>query len=70
MDVADFLTQFLQYILGVLPGDIASNLIAAITALVTLCTLIIRFWKEPETTSKLYKLWKLLHILASFKKAK
>lgn len=69
MDVTDFLTQFLQYLLGVIPGDIAGNVIAVITTIVTICTLIMRFWKEPDVTSKAYKLWKLFHVMASFKKA-
>lgn len=68
MSDIDLLTQFLQYLLGILPGDIAANIITVITALVTICTLIIRFWKEPDQTNKHYKLWKFIYILASFKK--
>ncbi|MDI2091702.1 hypothetical protein [Commensalibacter oyaizuii] len=63
----DLLTQVLQYLLGVIPGDIAGNIVAVITAIVTLCTLVIRFWKEPNPTSKRHKVWKVVHVLASFK---
>ncbi|MDI2112074.1 hypothetical protein [Commensalibacter nepenthis] len=63
----DLLMQVFQYLLGVIPGDIAGNIVAVVTAMVTICTLIIRFWKMPEPTSKLYTLWKLFHVLASFK---
>ncbi|WP_271801752.1 hypothetical protein [Commensalibacter communis] len=61
------MTEVLQHLLGVIPGDIAGNIVAVVTAIVTICTLIVRFWKMPEPTSKGYKLWKLLHVLASFK---
>lgn len=64
----DLLTQFLQYLLGMIPGDVAANIITVVTALVTICTLIIRFWQEPDQSSKWHNLWKLIHILASFKK--
>lgn len=63
----DLIMQIFQYLLGVIPGDIAGNIVAVVTTIVTICTLIIRFWKEPETTSKGFKLWKLFHVLASFK---
>ncbi|MDI2113096.1 hypothetical protein [Commensalibacter nepenthis] len=67
MDNLDLMMQVFQYLLGVIPGDIAGNIVAVVTTIVTICTLIIRFWKMPEPSSKLYKLWKLLHVLASFK---
>ncbi|CAI3961468.1 unnamed protein product, partial [Commensalibacter communis] len=63
----DLMMEVLQYLLGVISGDIAGNMIAVVTTIVTICTLIIRFWKMPEPTSKGYKLWKLFHVLASFK---
>ncbi|CAI3960218.1 unnamed protein product [Commensalibacter communis] len=63
----DVMMEVLQYLLGVIPGDIAGNMIAVVTTIVTICTLIVRFWKMPATTSKGYKLWKLFHVLASFK---
>lgn len=70
MDITEILTQFLQYIIGVMPGDIASDVIAIVTTIVTVCTLVIRFWKEPTSTSGIsYNLWKAFHLLASFKKA-
>lgn len=67
MDNTDLIMQIFQYLLGVIPGDIAGNIIAVVTTIVTVCTLIIRFWKEPDQTSKSYQLWKIIHTLASFK---
>ncbi|CAI3948099.1 unnamed protein product [Commensalibacter communis] len=64
---SDLMMQCFQYLLGVIPGDIAGNMIAVVTTIVTICTLIVRFWKIPATTSKGYKLWKVIHTLASFK---
>lgn len=63
----DLLTQFLQYVLGILPGHIAANTIAIITFFITFCTLILRFWKTPATNSVWYKIWKIIHLLASLK---
>lgn len=65
----DLLMQFMQYLLGVIPGDIAANIISFVTVVVTACTLVLRFWKEPEPSSKWHKLWQVLHLLASFKKS-
>ncbi len=64
----DYLTQFLTWMLGALPGDIAANLVGIITALVTLCTLVIRFWKEPASGTTAHKVWSVVHLLASFRK--
>lgn len=69
MENSDLLMQAFQYVLGVIPGDIAGNIVSVVTVIVTICTLIIRFWKEPNKGSKSYKLWQLLHVLASFKRA-
>lgn len=68
MDTNDFLTQAMQYVLGIIPGDMAANVIAAIAFVITLCTLILRFWKEPDQTSKIYWLWKIVHIFAELKR--
>lgn len=68
MENTDLLMQMFQYVLGVIPGDIAANIVAVFTTIVTTCTLIIRFCKEPDKDSKGYKLWQLLHVLASFKR--
>lgn len=67
MDPINVLSQILQLFLGLLPGALAANLITLITIMVTLCTLILRFWKEPSPNSKFYKLWKIIHIIAAFK---
>ncbi|WP_245527844.1 hypothetical protein, partial [Commensalibacter intestini] len=69
MDSTDLLMQMFQYCLGMIPGDIAANIISIVTVVVTVCTLVLRFWKEPQSTSKLYKVWKIIHVLASFKRA-
>lgn len=69
MDNTDLLMQMLQYCLGMIPGDIAANVISIVTVVVTVCTFIIRFWKEPQSSDKLYNLWKLIHVLASFKRS-
>lgn len=69
MDSTDLLMQLFQYCLGMIPGDIAGNIVSIVTVVVTVCTFIIRFWKEPKLSSKRHKLWKVLHLLASFKKA-
>lgn len=65
---ADFLTQFMTWALGSLPGDIAANIVVIITGIVTLCTLVMRFWKEPKEGTTAHKIWGILHTLASFKK--
>lgn len=54
---ADFLTQFLTWALGSLPGDIAANIVAVITGVVILCTLVMRFWKEPKEGTTAHKIW-------------
>lgn len=69
MDNTDLLMQIFQYVLGVVPGDVAGNIVSIATVIVTICTLIIRFWKEPKKDSKLHKLWQAFHLLASFKKS-
>lgn len=69
MDSTDLLMQIFQYVLGVVPGDVAGNIISIATVIVTICTLIIRFWKEPQKENKLHKLWQIFHLLASFKKS-
>lgn len=69
MDSTDLLVQIFQYVLGVVPGDVAGNIISIATVIVTICTLIIRFWKEPTKESKQHKLWQFFHLLASFKKS-
>lgn len=69
MDNIDLLMQMLQYFLGMIPGDIAANIISIVMVVVTVCTLVVRFWKEPQLTSKLYKVWKIIYVLASFKRA-
>lgn len=67
MDTTDILTQFLQYCLGVLPGDVASNIVVSLTFTVTLCTFILRFWKEPAQTSRWRWVWKIIHLVAAFR---
>lgn len=69
MNNTDLLMQLFQYCLGMIPGDIAANIISIVTVVVTVCTLVVRFWKEPKLSSKRHKLWQVLHLLASFKKA-
>lgn len=69
MDNTDLLMQLFQYCLGMIPGDIAANIISIVTVVVTVCTLVLRFWKEPQSTSRFYNLWKIIHVLASFKRA-
>lgn len=69
MDNTDLLMQLFQYCLGMIPGDIAVNIISIVTVVVTVCTLVLRFWKEPEQISKWHRLWQALHLLASFKKS-
>lgn len=69
MDNTDLLMQIFQYVLGVVPGDVAGNIISIVTVIVTICTLIMRFWKEPIKESKLHKLWQFFHLLASFRKS-
>lgn len=44
----DFFTELLQYIINVLPSNTAGDVVAVVTFIVTLCTLVIRFWKEPD----------------------
>lgn len=66
MVATDFL-QALQYFLNILPGNVTSDLIALLTFSVTLCTLITRFWKEPDNKNRLHKLWSFINFLASFK---
>lgn len=63
----DFFTELLQYIINVLPSNTAGDVVAVVTFIVTLCTLVIRFWKEPDPKSGLHKLWSLIHLLASFR---
>lgn len=65
----DIITQFLIYMLGYLPGNVAAHLIGAITIGVTLCTLILRFWPEPKAGTTAHKIWEIIHLIASFKKA-
>ena len=67
MVATDFLSQALQYFMNILPGNVTSNLIALLTFSVTLCTLITRFWKEPDNKNRLHKLWSFINFLASFK---
>lgn len=68
MENTDLLMQLFQYILGIIPGDVAGNIVSAVTVIVTVCTLIMRFWKEPTQDGIIHKLWQFLHVLASFKK--
>ena len=63
----DFFTELLQYIINVLPSNTAGDVVAIVTFIVTLCTLVIRFWKEPDPKSGWHKLWSFIHLLASFK---
>lgn len=63
----DFFTELLQYIINVLPSNTAGDVVAVVTFIVTLCTLVIRFWKEPDPKSGWHKLWSLIHLLASFR---
>ena len=65
----DYLTQFLTWMLGALPGDVAGHIVGVVTAVVTLCTLVMRFWKEPQPGTTSHKVWSVVHLLASFKKA-
>ena len=65
----DYLTQFLTWMLGALPGDVAANLVGGITFVVTFCTVVVRFWKEPASGTIAHKVWTVIHLLASFKKA-
>lgn len=64
----DYFDQFLVWMLGNLPGDVAANIIAIVTFIFTSCTLILRFWPEPKSDNTLHKLWSIVHLLASFKK--
>lgn len=66
MDMAS-LDQILQYVFGLLPDNVAADMAVILTFIVTLCTLILRFWKEPKVDSKWHGAWKLVHILASFR---
>ncbi|CAI3931729.1 hypothetical protein [Commensalibacter papalotli (ex Botero et al. 2024)] len=68
MENTDLLMQLFQYVMGIIPGDITGNIVSAVTVIVTVCTLIMRFWKEPAQDRKSHKLWQFLHVLASFKK--
>ena len=63
----DFFTELLQYIINVLPSNVAGDVVAVVTFIVTLCTLVIRFWKEPDPKSGLHRLWSIIHLLASFR---
>ena len=63
----DFFTELLQYIINVLPSNTAGDVVAVVTFIVTLCTLVIRFWKEPDPKSGLHRLWSFIHLLASFR---
>lgn len=63
----DFFTELLQYMVNVLPSNVMGDVMAVVTFIVTLCTLVIRFWKEPDVRSKSYRLWSFIHLLASFK---
>ena len=67
MVATDFLSQALQYFLNILPGNVTFNLIALLTLSVTLCTLVTRFWKEPDNKNRSHKLWSFINFLASFK---
>ncbi|AYN86426.1 hypothetical protein D9V35_02385 [Commensalibacter melissae] len=67
MVATDFLSQALQYFMNILPGNVTFNLIVLLTFNVTLCTLITRFWKEPDNKNRLHKLWSFINFLASFK---
>lgn len=63
----DIFTQIIQGILGVLPSGTTADVLLVLTVIVTLCTLILRFWPEPKVDSKIHWLWSLVHLLASFK---
>ncbi|CAI3956167.1 unnamed protein product [Commensalibacter communis] len=63
----DLIVQCFQYLLGIIPGDVAGNIVAVLTTMVTIFTLIMRFWKIPDQASQSHKLWKLIYILASLK---
>lgn len=67
MVATDFLSQALQYFLDILPGNVTSDLIVLLMFSVTLCTLVTRFWKEPDNKNRLHKLWSFINFLASFK---
>lgn len=67
MVATDFLSQALQYFLDILPGNVTSDLIVLLMFSVTLCTLVTRFWKEPDNKNRLHKLWLFINFLASFK---
>lgn len=67
MVATDFLSQALQYFLDILPGNVTSDLIVLLMFSVMLCTLVTRFWKEPDNKNRLHKLWSFINFLASFK---
>lgn len=72
MDIIEFFNQFLQYFLGVIPGDIASDIIALLTTIVTISTLIVKYWKtEPSKDKKfLHFLWRVIKSCSSLKLVK
>lgn len=63
----DFLQRFYNILSMSCPAIQRVKLSRLVTFIVTLCTLVIRFWKEPDPKSGLHKLWSLIHLLASFR---
>ena len=44
----DFFTELLQYMVNVLPSNVMGDVMAVVTFIVTLCTLVIRFWTRCQ----------------------
>lgn len=67
MNINDLLTQLLQYLLGVLPGNIASDIIAILSLLMAIGVVVMRFWKtEPDKNNKvLHFIYKAFFYLAN-----